>query len=190
MEGRPVRLCYNCDEKFGHSHNHVCKRLFLLDGAVEDKEDIPEPFEAGAIEGAHFSFHAITGVRFSDTMQIHIELGDTSLVMLLDSGSMHNFISEAMAHRMGLPLQHRQGLTAMVTNGERVSCLGIIHQAAFTIDGDVFFADPFVLPYAGYVVVLGTQWLTTLGPILYDFNARTMTFKQRGREVCWHSLAC
>ena len=156
VEGRPVKrltqaeqeerrrlgLCYNCDEKFSRGHNRVCKRLFLLEGVVEDDEDVEE----GAIETSpHFSLHAIAGVHFSDTMQIQVALGDTSLIALLDSGSTHNFISEAAAQRTGLPLQ-------------------------LTISGDTFAADLFVMPLAGYDVVLGTQWLVSLGPILWDFH--------------------
>jgi hypothetical protein len=36
----------------------------------------------------------------------------------------------------------------------------------FTVDGDTFSADLFILPLAGHDVVLGTQWLATLGPLL------------------------
>lgn len=84
MEGRPVKrltqaeqeerhrlsLCYNCDEKFVRGHNRVCKRLFLLDGVVEeDDADVPESSEeAPSKENPHFSLHAIAGVAFSDTM--------------------------------------------------------------------------------------------------------------------------
>ena len=76
-----------------------------------------------------------------------------------------------------------------MANGESVSCLGIIRQAALTISGDTFAADLFVMPLAGYDVVLDTQWLASLGPILWDFRARTMTFKRNARDVCWHGMA-
>jgi hypothetical protein len=42
-----------------------------------------------------FSLQAIAGVPVVDTMQITVSLGPASLVALLDSGSTHNFISEA-----------------------------------------------------------------------------------------------
>jgi len=45
------------------------------------------------------------------------------------------------------------------------------------------------MPLTGYNVVLGTQWLASLGPILWDFRARTMTFKRNTRDVCWHGMA-
>ena len=136
VEGRPVKhltqaeheercclgLCYHYNEKFDHGHNKVCQCLFLLDSAVEDEVSTETP-EEGTIEELirHFSLHAIVGVRIHETMQIHLKLGDTSLVALLDSGSTHNFISEAAAQWMGLPLQHHPRMTATLANGERVS---------------------------------------------------------------------
>jgi len=81
-----------------------------------------------------FSLQALAGVAFTDTMQIVVGLGAASLVALLDSGSTHNFISEAAAHRSGLPIHRRACLTAMVANGERVKCLGVIRGALLRID--------------------------------------------------------
>ena len=99
-------------------------------------------------------------------MQLNVSLGGTSFLALLDSGSTHNFISESAAQRTGLPLQRRPRLTATVANGERVSCVGVIRGAAITIHGDTFHADLFVMPLAGFDMVLGTHWLATLGPVL------------------------
>jgi hypothetical protein len=113
VEGRPVKrltqaeqeerrclgLCYNCDEKFGRGHNRVCKRLFLLDCAME--EDIDEAVAgvelAQTEESLAFSLHAIAGVRATDTMQIDINLAGHPFIALLDSGSTHNFIFESAA---------------------------------------------------------------------------------------------
>ena len=44
----------------------------------------------------------------------------------------------------------------MVANGECVSCLGVIRQAALTISGDTFAVDLFAMPLVGYDVVLDT----------------------------------
>jgi hypothetical protein len=104
----------------------------------------------------------------ADTMQVAVMLGATPLVALLDSGSTHNFISEAAARRSGLPQQQRLRLSTMVANGKRITCVGVIRNAPLTVSGDAFPADLFVMPLAGYDVVLGTRWLGALGPIVWD----------------------
>jgi hypothetical protein len=139
-------------------------------------------------ESSAFSLHAIAGVRLTDTMQIDVNLAGNAFIALLDSGSTHNFISESAAQRTGLPLQHRPRLTATVANDDRVSCVGVIRQAAITIHDDTFLVDLFVMPLAGYDMVLGTQWLTTLGPILWDFGGRSLTFQWYGKSVCWQGV--
>jgi predicted aspartyl protease len=121
-------------------------------------------------------------------MKLEVGLGSASLVALLDSGSTHNFISEVAARRLGLPLQHRPRLTAMVANGERVACVGVIRCAPLTIGGASFPADLYVIPLAGYDVVLGTQWLAVLGPIVWDFGNRAVSFTYQGRTFCWQGL--
>lgn len=161
-------LCYNCDEKFGRGHNRVCQQLFLLDGVAEEDVEDTLTTEAPRVEQdmPHIFLNAIAGIHFSDTMQIVVKLGGSVLTALLDSGSTHNFIVEAAAHRSGLPIQHRPHFMATVANGERVSCPGVLRQAPFVIGDDLFHADLFVMPLAGYDLVLGTQWLATLGPVL------------------------
>ena len=63
-----------------------------------------------------------------------------------------------------------------MANGEKVACPGVLRQAPVTIDGKEFRVDLFIMLLAGYDVVLGTEWMATLGPIVWDFAARTMTF--------------
>jgi len=45
--------------------------------------------------------------------------------------------------------------------------------------------DLFVMPLAGYDLVLGTQCMESLGRLTWDFTAGTMTFLHQGRPTCW-----
>jgi hypothetical protein len=97
-------------------------------------------------------------------MQVCINLGGASLLALLDSGSTHNFVVEEAATKMSLRLQLRGGMRVTVANGKRVQCPGVYRAASFSIEGTHFSTDFFALPLAGYDIVLGTQWLASLGP--------------------------
>jgi hypothetical protein len=124
-----------------------------------------------------FSLHAVAGVPICNTVQLQVVLDAATFVALIDTGWTHSFIGEAAAWRTGLRIEPRPRLTAAVANGERVSCPGVLRQALVIIDGMAFCVDLFVMPLAGYDVVLGTHWMATLGPIVWDFTARTMTFQ-------------
>jgi hypothetical protein len=184
-ERRRLRLCFNCNEKYSRGHNRFCRRIFFVNGVEVSDEPSDEPTGAPDPEAPCFSIQAVSGTPVADTMQVAVMLGATPLVALLDSGSTHNFISEAAARRSGLPQQQRPRLSAMVANGERISCVGVIRDAPLSVDGDAFPADLFVMPLAGYDVVLGTRWLGALGPVIWDISRRRMSFQHQGRAICW-----
>eukprot|EP00267_Zea_mays_P045001 XP_020397235.1 uncharacterized protein LOC109941145 [Zea mays] len=121
--------------------------------------------------------------------RVRVQVGAVTLTALLDTGSTHNFIAEAAASRTGLAVQTSPRLTATVANGERIACPGVFRQAPITIAGEDFCVDLYVMPLAGYDVVLGTQWMVTLGKMVWDFTTRTVAFTRHGRPVCWEDVA-
>jgi hypothetical protein len=142
-------LCFNCNEKYTRGHNMFCRRIFFLEGMeIKDAADAAGNTEHDA-EAPCFSLQAVPGVPMAGTMQITVALGAASLVALLDSGSTHNFISEEAMRRSGLPLRQRPCLTALVANGKRVTCVGIIRDTPLLIDNDSFPTDLYVMPLAG-----------------------------------------
>jgi hypothetical protein len=184
-ERRRLGLCFNYDKKYSRGHNIFCRRIFFVDGVeIDDTDDTAARADN---KSPCFSLQALAGVPMADTMQIAVTLGATSLVALLDSGSTHNFISEETARRSGLPLRQRPRLTAMVANGERITCEGVIRDALL-IAGALFPADLFVMPLARYDVVLSTKRLDAWGPIIWDLAHRRMSFQHEGHTVCWQGV--
>ncbi|KAJ0078243.1 hypothetical protein Patl1_36813 [Pistacia atlantica] len=51
-----------------------------------------------------------------------------------------------------------------------------MHQVQMKLQKVRFSTKFFILPFEGYDVVLGTQWLRTLGPIQWDFEKLQMKF--------------
>ncbi|KAG8088955.1 hypothetical protein GUJ93_ZPchr0011g28916 [Zizania palustris] len=122
-------------------------------------------------------------------MQLCIRLGGISLLTLIDSGSTHNFVAEEAVARTPLQIRSSGTLRVIVANGDHVSYPGVYWSVPFSIHDEIFAGDFFVLPLAGYDVVLGTQWLASLGPILWDFGALTMSFWRGDHQVLWHGKA-
>lgn len=53
-------------------------------------------------------------------------------------------------------------------------------------EGEQFPIKFYLLPLDSFDVVLGIQWLKTLGPIVWDFKALTMDFLRKGKQVTLH----
>jgi hypothetical protein len=118
-----------------------------------------------------------------------VQVGAATLIVLINTGSTHCFIGEAAAQRAGLPIAPQPRLTATVANGERIACPGVLRQASIIIDSRSFAVDLYIMPLASYDLVLGTQWLATLGDIIWNVAAGTMEFKVADQQVCWRSVA-
>lgn len=66
---------------------------------------------------------------------------------------------------------------------------GKCSQTLLNIQGVPLYVDFYLLPLEGYDVVLGTQWLCTLGPIIWDFSKLQMRFTIEGKEVEFKGLS-
>jgi hypothetical protein len=78
-----------------------------------------------------------------------------------------------------------EGLNVITANHEKLPFRGFCN--CLDVMGG---AEPFWLPYfslelVGYDLILGTHWLRSLGPILWDFTCLSMTCFIDDRRVCW-----
>jgi hypothetical protein len=177
-------LIPNPPNKYPRGHYTFCKRIFFVDG-VELADAATADATEGGKEAPCFLLQAVADMPMTDTMQLVVPVGAASLVTLLDSGSTHNFISEEAVRWTGLPLRPRPRITTMIANGEWITCVGIIRDAPLLIDGAAFPTDLYVMPLAGYDIVLGTKWLGALGPIVLDLASRRMSFQRASRTISW-----
>jgi hypothetical protein len=122
--------------------------VFLIQfNADMDEEDVAEDLG--------IPLHALTGIDIGDTMKLHVAINDSILMALVDSGSTHTFIREAVASQIGLQVAPRLGLSVKVTNGDRVMSKGICPKQRVSIDDEEFDINCYILPLAGFDVILG-----------------------------------
>nr|GLL22190.1 uncharacterized protein LOC109155092 [Ipomoea trifida] len=98
----------------------------------------------------------------------------TPLLALVDTGSTHNFINTSTALGLALPTAPRPGVKVVVANGDSLSSTCLCEQVLVSKGSDSFLVNLFQIPLVGFDLVLGIQWLSTLGPIWWDFNSLTM----------------
>lgn len=81
------------------------------------------------------------------------------------SGSTHNFIDIALWKELQLPISTKDCFEVKVANGAVLKTKGVCFAIQLKIQCSYFGVDLNVLSLGGCDVVLGTQWLYSLGPI-------------------------
>ena len=76
----------------------------------------------------------------------------------------------------------------MVANCDRVCSPGVCLAIGVTIGDEAFSIDCFALDLGGFDLVLGVQWLRTLGPVVWDFGALAMSFWYNGWSHHWTGI--
>src|SRR3954463_4987346 len=122
------------------------------------------------------------------TMLLPVTLHGEQLVALLDTGSTHNFLPEATMRRLAIPTTGGERLRITVANGDRLQCHGLARNVPITIGGEHFSITSAGIDLGCFDFILGVDFLRTLGPILWDFDALTMSFWRQGRQVQWRGV--
>ncbi|XP_021974504.1 uncharacterized protein LOC110869570 [Helianthus annuus] len=163
--------------------------LFVLEVVGEDDEIQQESLDESAVNLVQesvvdttlpdplISIHALTGIPSFSTMQVVGNLGTKPLQILIDSGSTHNFIDEKLAVKLNCVMKDIEGMKVGVANGSQLMCAKVCQGFQWQMQGLWMKADVLVLPLACYDMVLGVQWLPSLGDIVWNFQDLTMQFK-------------
>ena len=71
----------------------------------------------------------------------------------------------------------------MVANGGTINCSGKCHNIKLSIGEYVLTSPMLSIPMGGADVVLGVQWLQSLGTIAFNFQELFIKFSTEGKEV-------
>jgi len=145
-------------------------------GSEDIVHDLLEPVEEEVIP--EISFHAMTRTEHPQIMCVIGQLKNKKVMLLIDGGSTHNFIDEAIISKLALPINREKKFQVMVANREKIDCVGQCRALIINIEGYPVIIDFYILPVATCQLVLGVQWLQTLGPVEMDYKQLTMSFKE------------
>ncbi|GJZ19340.1 ty3-gypsy retrotransposon protein [Tanacetum coccineum] len=185
-------ICFNYDEKFVPG----CKPPLFLCLLSNSEASASCPFEDSHVllltepsvlsepfETPQISLHALTGQFVPMTLKIPGLLKKHHITVLIDGGSTHNFIQSRLVSFMGLTVQPSPHLRVTVGNGDSLNCGGFCAQSTLVMGQHDFTMDLLILPLYGADIVLGVQWLATLGPTLFDYKNLWMEFDYGGYRV-------
>ena len=147
---RAQGLCFNCNERFTVGHKCQGMQLLLLEGPTDVSEitygEVHEEADAGEEtrenDEPEITLHALTGWSAPRTMHVDAKVGFLKAVVLIDSGSTHNFISTRMVDRLRLPVVPTETFTVRVANGAWLQCQGKFEKVQVLLQEIPFFPDP------------------------------------------------
>jgi len=115
-------------------------------------------------------------------MRINGHVGKKTIHILIDSGSTHNFLDDKLARKLGCKLEHVPAQSVTIAGGNKLQCHYICKDFKWWLHGTEFRSEVYLLPLGSCDLVLGIQWLSTLGTIKWDFKHLKMEFKQGNRN--------
>lgn len=130
-----------------------------LHAALLAEQPLPEPQAPPADDTPRVALYALVGICPRDTMQLPIFINGHRLEALIDTGSSHTFVDAA-----------------------------VVRNVTMLLGCEEFSISCFSIRLGGFDLVLGADFLRTLGTILLDLDSLRMAFEWCGRRVFWRGL--
>eukprot|EP00253_Pinus_taeda_P025585 PITA_25585 len=188
-ERRKQGLCYYYDENY--SPGHKCKEpnFFQIDATdYSSSEEDPPLEEPEAVEEDNqkdnvpdepvISLHALAGISSPQTLKIRGFIKHRPVVVLIDSGSTHNFIHQKVAEAVHCFVREVSNFQVQIADGGTMKCEGRCENVKLQMGDYQLKTHMFAIHMGGCDIVIGAEWLRTLGPITMDFQELYMSFKQ------------
>jgi hypothetical protein len=183
-ERREKGLCFNCDNKYSKGHKCGEKKLFYIDCEEEEDQEL-EPSQDLELEETTptISCHALADINTPQTLKIEGYIKNKKVTMLIDSGSTHNFINCKLAKLLNCFVFPAPEFQVMIANGGTINCSGKCHSIKLNM-GEYLLDSPMIaIQMGGVDVVLGVQWLQSLGIMALNFQELFMRFSSKGKEI-------
>ncbi|KAI0496574.1 hypothetical protein KFK09_022894 [Dendrobium nobile] len=188
QDKRTKGLCFRCDEKYMPGHKCKDQTLQVLLVCEDDEDEEGGGSKSGEEEKLHLdvaevSLNSVVGFTPSHTMKVKGEIADHEVVVLIDSGATHNFISTQGVNQLGVKLVDTECYGVMMGTGKVEKGQGICKGVVLTIQGIQVREDFLPLELGSTDVILGMKWLQTLGETKDNWGALTMELMVDGRKV-------
>lgn len=184
-------ILFKCPEKWSRTHSCRNKQLQVmivcqgmeLEVLEEEFQDASDQLQETVTEVIELSLHSFMGWSSSTTMKLEGKIGKTMVVVLIDSGATHNFLAPSVVHKARLTRAEEPGFTVMVGTGIKVAGSGLCKGVQLQLQKVRITTDFVILEPGCAYIILGVQWLRTLGRCEVDWAQQEMTFNTKDGKV-------
>jgi hypothetical protein len=143
--------------------------------SVHLEDSVATPVEP---EEPVISLHALSGISSPQTLKIKGYIKHRSVMVLIDSGSTHNFIHRRLTEELHCFVHPVSNFQILIANGGTMKCGGRCENVKLQMGDYHLKTHMFSISMGGCDIVLGVEWLHTLGPITMDYQDLYMSFTQ------------
>jgi hypothetical protein len=189
-------LCYFCAEPFDANHRSVCTKRpqpqAQINALVVNDLDVvltEEVLTHLAIEDAiiedfgQLSLNAMSGTDIGEVMKVRSLVKNKVMLILIDSGSSHIFVSESFLDTVGIKSLPTKPRKVQLANGEHLITYHYVPQLEWWVDGYTMHTYLQVLPLMAYDAILGYDWLAPHSPMNCHWENRTLQFVDQGSDI-------
>eukprot|EP00253_Pinus_taeda_P016155 PITA_16155 len=189
-EKRVKGIFYSCDSQYTKGHKCAEKKLFYIDCEEEEEKEQEKSKEEDILQEQSLDeeqmnptiSYALAEITTPQTIKIEGQIKKKKVIVLIDSGSTHNFIHCKVAKELNCFLYLAPECQVMIANGGTINCSGKCHNIKLSIEY-VLNSPMLSIPMGGVDVVLGVQWLQSLGTIAFNFQELFIKFYAQGKEI-------
>lgn len=189
-------LCHTCGERWSQEHKcaptvqlHVVEELWEMvdeeDWTSQKREDEASVLEADLMS---ISKEAVQGSEHLRTFRLLSTVQNQAVVMLVDSGSSHSFISEDFSRSLMGERQSKQPVQVRVANGGLLASGMEFPMCQWEVRGHTFYTTFRVLPLQSYAIILGMDWLEQHSPMNIHWWKKVMSFCYEGHNICLQGI--
>jgi hypothetical protein len=124
----------------------------------------------------------LAGISTPQTLNIKGYIKKKKVIVLIYYGITHNFIHYKLAKALNCFIYTTPELQVMISNRGTINFSGKFHKIDLTMGEYVMNSPIIVIPMGGVDVVLGVQWLQSLGKMVFNFQKLFMKFSLEGKE--------
>ncbi|GAU16304.1 hypothetical protein TSUD_299360 [Trifolium subterraneum] len=190
MERKQKGLCFRCGGAFHPMHQCPDRQLKVL--LVDDEEGDEQGGKLLAVEVESDGEEAQGEMSMLELQQLHqfnhqrgskpqvIKLRgaihEVPVVILIDSGASHNFISQQLVQKMNWKTIEGPAMSIKLGDGSCAKTKGVCEGLEIEVEELKIRVDAHIFDLGCVDVVLGIEWLRTLGDMIVNWQKQTMSF--------------
>ncbi|KAK2364782.1 hypothetical protein QL285_089616 [Trifolium repens] len=148
-----------------------------VDGETQEEEEEPTKLKT-----LKLSLQSKEWFTSNKSFKVWVQIGDRQVVTLMNSSATSNFITTKLVEQLQLKVVDTPTYVIEVGNGENVINQGVCNDLSFKIQDVEFNQHFFIMDLGGSEMVLGVDWLASLGNIEANFENLCLKWKKNGHN--------